>query len=193
MTSQINITTSPYHVYHLTSPKFGSSACKTNECHLKTTFHWKRYSICQAKLICTQLSDNVCGDYGLSMNSLDPGTNLSAEQPICFANSVFESNLNPKGSVIELDLWFDSEATFNASCYFWCSPNNGSVPRRPQMKTNSSIYQDYPDLITIDLNQTTETVVGLSPVKIYRVTMSQAKCFQDIKCNWNQTLQDNIL
>ena len=68
------------------------------------------------------------------MSLIDHATNRTFDQPVCFMNMLFESNMNPVGSQIDINLKQMTTTDPNLECYFWCS-FDGLVPIRPDIET----------------------------------------------------------
>ena len=60
--------TSPYRVYSIVK----NQICQQSmvPCESRVHFIWKRDTICQARFVCSSLSENVCGDSLLQMSSI---------------------------------------------------------------------------------------------------------------------------
>ena len=84
----------------------------------------------KARFVCTSLSENICGDSLLYMYSIDHATNRTFDQPVCFEDMLFESNLNPVGFQIDIKHEQMTSVDPELQCYFWCS-FDGLVPIRP--------------------------------------------------------------
>ncbi len=101
-----------------------SSACHSGElCDKVMTLVWSSPTICQARLICDNLSQGVCVDHGINIY-LDID---EQPQPICMENYTLETNMNPRGKTLTLSLWHLRNVSFSIHCYFWCS-TTGLIP-----------------------------------------------------------------
>ena len=65
---------------------------------------------------------------------IDHATNRTFDQPVCFMNMLFESNMNPVGYQIDINLKQMTTTDPNLECYFWCS-FDGLAPIRPDIET----------------------------------------------------------
>ena len=98
--------------------------------HFTTNFTIEHLLQCQARFVCTSLSENICGDTLLYLSSIDHAKNKTFDQPVCFKDMLFVSNLNPVGSQINIRLRQMTSIDPELQCYFWCS-FDGLVPIRP--------------------------------------------------------------
>ena len=82
--------------YYITSPYRVYSIVKNQICHQgmvpcesRVHFIWKRDTICQARFVCSSLSENVCGDSLLQMSSIGQSMSLLNK----FSHQIYLSDL----------------------------------------------------------------------------------------------------
>lgn len=105
-----------------------------DDCHgcpdkgaLKLRAEWQRDFDCQAKLICTQLEGNVCGDYAIKASEPDSDP---ASGYVCYED-VFTTATLGHGQELEMTLIYHNSSLYNVTCYFWCTPT-GDLPDLPK-------------------------------------------------------------
>lgn len=137
---------SPYRLYRLTmthlnattAAKNAVSTAGPNVAVAEVVFKWKRptSNSCRFTFVCTQLTGNACGDFGVSLSSGGPtGLQEPQTRDVCHPNvthrgELFSSDQNGKG--MSVGLWYvvtstGKPAMFNATCYFWCT-EDGALP-----------------------------------------------------------------
>ena len=84
---------------------------------------WLRDFQCKASFICTHLDYNICGDYGIKIS-----TSGGDSGSVCYENYISQATVEP-GTEMEMELWYESGAKFNATCYFWCT-EDGNLPSK---------------------------------------------------------------
>ena len=79
--------TSPYRVYSIVK----NQICQQSmvPCESRVHFIWKRDTICQARFVCSSLSENVCGDSLLQMSSIGQSMSLLNK----FSHQIYLSDL----------------------------------------------------------------------------------------------------
>lgn len=88
---------------------------------------WRGISTCQYRLMCTDLSNNICGDYAVSINGQD----------VCYEKQILSGELE-SGEDLDLELWQTNDARFEAKCLFFCN-KQGQVPQRHQPTENDLV------------------------------------------------------
>ena len=158
------ILVSPFRTYNVLNEASCKDQCQVN-------FEWKRETICQARLTCLNLPHDACGSYIFEMKSIDDSRNKSFSQPICLENVLYESNLNPVGNKITLNINQIGSTANGLDCFFWCT-YDGLVPlkpRNPFRKVNGFGSE----LIDLKSDQ-----VYLSPAKYYHLDIEDSVCPQ---------------
>lgn len=97
--------------------------CQEDKC--RATYQWKYANPddCQFKFVCTVLSGNPCGEYGLELVG-----GSSDEIQVCSSNAIYKTTLK-SGQTLSMNLWWISQAEFETKCYAWCS-HRGSHPTK---------------------------------------------------------------
>ena len=87
-------------------------------------FEYHRSKTCNGNLVCTQLSLNICGDYGLRL-TVENGGN-SSQSDIC-TTGLKQGIALSQDDRVQLDLWFTGNGGYDLQCFLWCS-EDGSLP-----------------------------------------------------------------
>ncbi len=114
--------------------------CDASLCHQKYRFQWHGRRPCQSNFVCTSLSGNVCGDFGVKLlygriNASSLGGREEADRvaDVCRERTVYEAEV-ADGHSLEIRLWYRDDAEFRAECFVWCTAE-GALPqaeRRPE-------------------------------------------------------------
>ena len=171
---------SPLYVYTLEVSRASSGKCAQSVCNSKYNLDWLGMETCQGKFVCTKLSDNICGDYGLKISVNGLQTNN-----VCHPNQVVAYQMTT-GDEIELNLWQTPQAFFGLKCYMWCT-SSGQLPKGSSVGTETlspSVLQELNGILndgsmkssqfsTLDWESKGSVdkpkASGLSPVKIYQL------------------------
>ena len=121
---------------------------------------------------------------------IDHATNRTFDQPVCFMNMLFESNMNPVGSQIDINLKQMTATDPNLECYFWCS-FDGLVPIRPDIETiDLSLLKKR---INVPLVKDTKLYsLAISHVNLYSMKIKKWICSQE-KCQWEIGLVQHMI
>lgn len=158
---------SPAKIYQITGSSSSFGACDSNDqCQLSHELINYRPKPCQLRVFCAKLKGHPCGNYGLATRI---GEN---ETEICHTG-VFSSNELNQGDKVTLNLWYTKNATFDFSCYAWCTQDGhqekqlGNVDKDlvlALLTTNTSIQN-------LGLSKL-QDLVYLSSASIYHVKLS---------------------
>ena len=86
-------------------------------------FDYHRSRSCSGSLLCTVLSGNVCGDYGILISKNEDDSN---QMDIC--RSGFKHNISlDQGDELQLDLWDNGRGSYDVNCFLWCT-EDGELP-----------------------------------------------------------------
>lgn len=99
--------------------------CANGNCFQRYRFDYHGENTCTSKFICTKLTENICGDYGLTLlySLRNQGDQV---KDVCHENELFVQELN-EGESAEVILWSVPESEYNMQCYFWCT-SDGELP-----------------------------------------------------------------
>ncbi len=86
------------------------------------------------RFVCTSLSDNVCGDFGISLKFGEAQEVVK----VCYQSLLYPFELS---GTLEVTTWTSTitEESFTAQCYLWCNPT-GALPTERQ--TQDQIIND---------------------------------------------------
>ena len=93
-----------------------------DKCQQEYSFKQWHSSSCQFNFVCSQLEENPCGDFGLSLNV----GNEDKNEDVCHPGIIHSAELRHKTSV-KIGLWQMKSAAIDAQCYAWCTPD-GTLP-----------------------------------------------------------------
>ncbi len=113
------LTLSTAKLYHLTSSNVPE--CNVEKCSSSFSFHYYGSEPCQTRLVCPFFSENLCGDYQLSLGHEDQ------EIAVCQDHQVIKRVLEPDQK-LQLSFWHLSKVEPVVSCFLWCTMD-GSLPR----------------------------------------------------------------
>ncbi len=120
---------------------------------------------CSGAIVCPRLENNVCGDYGLTVD---------AERQICRPpGTSYPIALDVTGAVISLRLWSEQGAEVDFQCFLYCT-KDGQLPLIPE-----GAQLDH-DVLAKAINATSklqdvsldDTVHPVSPVVVYHVSIA---------------------
>ena len=90
---------SPIHVYtvvdHIAN---GSSKCSKKFCSLTRTLQWHRRDMCYLRVACSDLSPNICQNFGVILKGRE-------DQAICQSSQIVSTRLHIGESAI-LEIWW---------------------------------------------------------------------------------------
>ncbi|TRY78589.1 hypothetical protein TCAL_04995 [Tigriopus californicus] len=178
---------SPTAIYHFKLNESDLPQCQDQlRCDAHYQFQWLWEEPCHVMFVCNQLTDNICGDYGLELEQADASEN----REICFPQRIYESQLGFYYN-LKVSFWYLQKAKFNVECHFWCA-HEGSTPAKPG--PNSTIEQETVDALmeattnmrklecSVGMNDT----VPMAANKVYKIKQSPntfPKCSNDSKCS----------
>ena len=161
---------SPYHVYNITFNS--SSQCLKKKCESYLGFDWVRKTACSAKIVCSELSNNICGNYGLVVATMEKTINQTILMNVCFTHSIYETNLMDRASV-KVNLWRMPQTNFKITCYLWCT-SDGEIPLPPQ-KDDTDYKLQIASSTVAEIGFDNQTII-LAPVKVYQLHGKSSKC-----------------
>lgn len=110
-------------VYHF---KVDGSALVTQDQGIvehSRSFQWLGEEKCKASLVCSKMSGNTCGSYGLSVKYGDSGDKINICSPSKMVSGYLETDQKATINLWNVANTDDMEMT----CFFWCNAN-GSLP-----------------------------------------------------------------
>ncbi len=122
-------------LYHVTLNTSQAQNCSETKCYADKVFEFYG-DRCQASVACQTLSGNPCGDYELTAVFPTKMASLCFEDELHSGNLTYDakngrSRRRLRGQYgnnqLRLDTWYSSKATFEASCYLWCT-EDGYLP-----------------------------------------------------------------
>ena len=124
----------PHIVYRIEKTK---QSDETVDNQLNFNLKWLREETCSSHFFCPELEGNVCGDFGLSLDSIAGGKVNGTS--VCFEDSAYEGGLKTDEKM-SIRLWTEnSESSYRALCYFWCT-SFGDIPAaKPNVDDNKDL------------------------------------------------------
>lgn len=102
-------------------------------------FQWYGFgSDCKASLVCSPLSGNICGSYGVTATYSSTTVNAppSSTQAVCHEGRYYLGTLGFL-ELLTIGFWQHKDAeAFYGQCYLWCS-QDGNPPRKPTNTGNA--------------------------------------------------------
>ncbi len=101
---------SPHKVFAIDESSDTNRWCQDRDtCSRTYSYDWRGFEACQARLLCTHLSNGACGDFGLSMKT------SSDERPfgddLCYQRHLYAKELVPDDS-LEVELWYTANSQY---------------------------------------------------------------------------------
>ena len=124
---------SPKTVYFLNQTKTEVALCASEMCSNEYAFKWHGSKQCKANFLCTKLSQNACGDYGIVLKDWR-NNNGSEDEDVCYDHILHKRNIE-NGDEIEIQLWLNNGTRFDADCFLWCTAT-GSIPEDAAVKND---------------------------------------------------------
>ena len=173
-----------------------------NFAQLEGAINWIANDVCQFNFGCIRIAGNVCGDFGISL------THGKSEATVCYERQVVQAQLMTSDD-IQLTVWHSSQATFNLTCYAWCSdtenlPNidyqhatellsPADLSKLTEFERKYQLDSNFNSLLISKLTwdgqvATVATPLAMSPIKLYMLsklsdsTLSQHNCI-DQRCS----------
>lgn len=167
---QAKVVTSGSKAYHLQGSSASSSLsilgnkCSSNGgvCQVFKTYTQLGLMPCESRFICTRLTNDICGNYGIILQySHINGSSSSSTQTgpginLCQTGRVIGMTMNHL-SQLQLELWFTPNAKFEVQCHFWCT-KDGDIPAKAILPGGGG---DNPANLTIQQSATNQVPVGL--------------------------------
>ncbi len=103
-----------------------------------------RQRSCQLKLLCSRLTGNICGDYGVIAAHVAANRTTLQTASLCEERFEFSPNHRIRRyDRLDLELWHHHAGVGaplpeNVTCFLWCS-NDGSVPTLKLRNTGSQL------------------------------------------------------
>lgn len=107
----------PSNIYqiHVDAPE-----CSQDRCSFSKSLGWFGDQTCHAKLVCSNLNENVCAEFGLNLKFGN-----SDVRRVCQNNTIYQGSLTYPER-LELEFWYVDSANPGAfNCYFWCTMDGG--------------------------------------------------------------------
>lgn len=105
---------SPTMTYRLAATAPDLTECEEATCTTDFGFQWLHDRNCKFAFVCSNLTGNVCGSYGLDVER------NGEVKSVCFPGQGVEMELNFYEKV-SVKLWHLKDAAFDMECMLWCS------------------------------------------------------------------------
>ena len=161
--------------------------CNEGEmCKSSIKYTWFSPFPCQLNFVCSKLTGNICGDYGL---------NLIKDQdhvPICHPFLNYNQTLNSMES-IQIEFWqTEDNDKFNLSCQFWCNSNQNikridqlsSVQATRDYKQESMVFLDQSNDQPLVFAMEPQTIQSLSFDWNNEVCLVSDMCMKEAYLTW---------
>lgn len=117
----------PQNVHLIKEKDLVLEDCDEDKCSVSSEVKWYGQENCTFGIICSKLSDNPCGDYGLEVE-ID-GDDDKVDK-ICHAKQL-QTYILATGDKAKISLWYTGNFTSQVTCYYWCTPS-GEIPAKPK-------------------------------------------------------------
>ena len=150
-------------IYHLAMDGEHCSGNYTDRVSHHHNFIWHGQEACQSRMVCSKLSGNPCGDYGVSVGDSSGKKKhnfnfdfpnytfflLSVEKKtLCLKGDLHRGQVEPHTS-LSVEIWHVPSPDMNMSCYLWCT-ESGQLPIvDSEDLVNSTFISDFVRKITI--------------------------------------------
>jgi len=152
-------------VYRLEAEAVGNCENSTS-CDESKVFVNRARSACRPSFLCSALSGNVCGDYGLK---------IFDGEDVCFHGRLHRGAVLASGQSANVRLWRSGRAeSGRVVCFLWCT-KDGHLPRKEGSTASRAVVDRLiaSDFFVENMTTVEEGVQTFSPSKVLRLSVAE--------------------